>query len=539
MAPPDQHDLESGIVELQAIQQPLLLPSTSSPSSGQRFQEYHLSLQKACLSGEWKAAEKIHVDHPSCFEEKISRNGDTALHIAAAAGRHVFVKQFLAHNQVLDLELPNNEGNTAFFLAAASGVVDIVVDMQRFNQNLLNIPGGSGMKPIQIAVLQGHEKMVNHLLPHCFENLSHRERTDLLIATLEKDLYVRKQHQYNRKNELVEKLWKRVISSRNHESISELLSFPQPELLFVAIRMGNYEFVTTLIRHYPDLIWEKDHQRRTIFHAAVEYRQEKIFSHIFQLEGIRHLLTAYTNPFNGNNILHLAATLPEPEILDMASGPALQMQREILWFQAVESIVPRQYAHSENSIFTQVSNTEVTESTETPREMFNREHAQLRKDGENWMRKTSTSCMVVATLVATIVFQAIYQPPDKQNSEKLFWVFVISDAFSLLSSIASILTFLSILTSTYAEEDFLVSLPLKLMVGLVLLLFSILAILLVFIVSIIILLPYKSVWIIVAVFAWFTGVVYLRLHFPLLLVVYRSTFGTKYLFRHQHELFRD
>ncbi|XP_021763014.1 uncharacterized protein LOC110727733 isoform X2 [Chenopodium quinoa] len=469
MAPPDQHDLESGIVELQAIQQPLLLPSTSSPSSGQRFQEYHLSLQKACLSGEWKAAEKIHVDHPSCFEEKISRNGDTALHIAAAAGRHVFVKQFLAHNQVLDLELPNNEGNTAFFLAAASGVVDIVVDMQRFNQNLLNIPGGSGMKPIQIAVLQGHEKMVNHLLPHCFENLSHRERTDLLIATLEKDLYdvaweilqrdlddglatrrngnshtplhilarktqtesrnhlkyswisLRKQHQYNRKNELVEKLWKRVISSRNHESISELLSFPQPELLFVAIRMGNYEFVTTLIRHYPDLIWEKDHQRRTIFHAAVEYRQEKIFSHIFQLEGIRHLLTAYTNPFNGNNILHLAATLPEPEILDMASGPALQMQREILWFQAVESIVPRQYAHSENSIFTQVSNTEVTESTETPREMFNREHAQLRKDGENWMRKTSTSCMVVATLVATIVFQAIYQPPDKQNSEKLFW----------------------------------------------------------------------------------------------------------------------
>ncbi|XP_021762998.1 ankyrin repeat-containing protein ITN1-like [Chenopodium quinoa] len=586
MAPPEQIDLEVG------IPLPYVNPSSGvlMHDVGQLFEEYHLRLQKACLRGDWKAAEKIHENHPNCFQEKISRNGDTALHIAAAAGRDVFVKQLLTHahlhGQKLDLELPNNEGNTALYLAAASGKVNIVHQMRRLKPNLLNIPGGSGMKPIQIAVLQGHDKMVEHLLDHCFHDLSRNEQTDLLIATLEKDIYdvawkiiqkdkddeiatrrngnsltplhvlarkthiesrsylkydwipLRKQHQDHLKNELVENLWRRVISSRNHQKISELLSFPQPELLFVAIRMGNYEFVTTLIRHYPDLIWEKDHQRRTIFHAAVEYRQEKIFSHIFQLEGIRHLLTAYTNPFNRNNILHLAATLPEPEILGKASGAALQMQRELLWFQAVESIVPRQYAHSENSTLTQISDTEVMESTETPREMFNREHEQLRKDGENWMRKTSASCMVVAALVATIVFQAIFQPPNKQSNEKLFWVFVISDAFSLLSSTASILTFLSILTSTYAEEDFLVS-SLKLMVGLVLLLFSILAILLVFTVSIIILLPYKSVWIIVAVFAWFTGVIYLRLHFPLLVVVYRSTFGTKYLFRHQHELFRD
>ncbi|XP_056697129.1 uncharacterized protein [Spinacia oleracea] len=586
MAPPDRNDLELGITRDAQGSQPLL-------SSGQPFQDYHLCLQKACLRGDWKASEQIHARHSDCFHEKISRNGDTALHIAAAAGRYSFVKQLLAYaqstGQQLDLGLRNDEGNTAFFLAAASGVVEIVEEMQVLNRNLVNITGSKGMKPIQIAVLQGHEKMVNHLMPDCFEHLLNEERTDLLIATLEKDLYdvaltilkedgddglatrrngnsltplhvlarktqteshshlnynwnwnpLRKQHQDHRKHELVEHLWKRVIETKNHQKISDMLSFPQPELLFVAIQMGNYEFVTTLIRHYPDLIWEKDHKSRTIFHAAVEYRQEEIFSHIFQLEGIRHLLTAYMNPFNGNNILHLAASLPEPDILDSASGAALQMQRELLWFQAVENIVPRQYAHSENSILTQISDTEATESNETPREMFNREHAHLRIEGEKWMRKTSTSCMVVATLVATIVFQAIFQPPNKGNNEKLFWAFVISDAFSLLSSAASILTFLSILTSTYAEEDFLVSLPLKLMVGLAMLLFSILTILLVFTISIIILLPYKSVWIIVAVFAWFTGVVYIRLHFPLLVVVYRSTFGTKYLFRPQHELFRD
>ncbi|WMV15302.1 hypothetical protein MTR67_008687 [Solanum verrucosum] len=96
------------------------------------------------------------------------------------------------------------------------------------------------------------------------------------------------------------------------------------------------------------------------------------------------------------------------------------------------------------------------------------------KEGERWMKDTANSCMLVATLIATMVFAAGFTVPGGYNSDngipillKLygFRIFVISDAVALFSSIVSIIMFLSILTSRYAEDDFLVSLPTKLLFG--------------------------------------------------------------------------
>ncbi|XP_021763052.1 uncharacterized protein LOC110727774 isoform X2 [Chenopodium quinoa] len=508
------------------------------------FQDYHVRLYKAAFHGDWKSAHEIFVKDPKCFSEIISKNGNTALHIAAAAGKHKFVEELLAHANLTDTQLvqPNKAGNTAFCLAAASGVVDLVKEMEKHNSNLPNIGGNLGKKPIQMAAMQGHEKVVDHLMTY-FTNLSPEDRINLLITVIEKDLYVKnkwgkQEKDHNGKHELVQQVWKRVIRERDHESISSFLWFPSPGLLFEAIEVGNNEFIETLVREYPDLIWEVDKQQKTIFHVAVEYRQEKIFSHIFHLKDVNHLLTEYVHPITGNNILHLAASLPRPEILNKVSGAALQMQRELLWFQAVKSIVPYQFAHTKNRIIKKSNGIVTDVIEETPGEMYTRVHTNLRKEGEEWMRGTANSCMLVATLVSAMVFQAVFQSPGTHNNN-LKCAFVISDALSLLSSTASILTFLAILCSTYAEEDFLVSLPLKLIVGLATLLFSILTMLLAFTMAIITQSPNRSGWIIVAAFAWIVGGVYVWLHFPLLVMVCRSTFGAKYLFRPQYELLRD
>ncbi|KAG6593427.1 hypothetical protein SDJN03_12903, partial [Cucurbita argyrosperma subsp. sororia] len=90
--------------------------------------------------------------------------------------------------------------------------------------------------------------------------------------------------------------------------------------------------------------------------------------------------------------------------------------------------------------------------------------------------------MLVATLIATVVFAAAFTVPggndDKEGipifwQNKMFTVFVISDVAALVLSTTSILMFLSILTSRYAEKDFLVSLPTKLLFGLLTLFVSI------------------------------------------------------------------
>lgn len=118
----------------------------------------------------------------------------------------------------------------------------------------------------------------------------------------------------------------------------------------------------------------------------------------------------------------------------------------------------------------------------TPRELFTKSHQNLMIAGEKWMKDTASSCSLVGSLIATIMFAVAFTVPGGNNQEtgfpifldrKLFKIFIISDAISLFSSTASVLMFLGILTSRYAEDDFLKSLPTKLIIGLFTLFFSI------------------------------------------------------------------
>ncbi|CAA3005721.1 ankyrin repeat-containing NPR4-like isoform X1, partial [Olea europaea subsp. europaea] len=45
-------------------------------------------------------------------------------------------------------------------------------------------------------------------------------------------------------------------------------------------------------------------------------------------------------------------------------------------------------------------------------ELFTMEHENLRRAGEKWMKDTTTSCMVVVTLIATIAFAATFTVPQ-------------------------------------------------------------------------------------------------------------------------------
>ncbi|CAA2966411.1 ankyrin repeat-containing NPR4-like [Olea europaea subsp. europaea] len=104
------------------------------------------------------------------------------------------------------------------------------------------------------------------------------------------------------------------------------------------------------------------------------------------------------------------------------------------------------------------------------------------------MKDTTSSCMVVATLIATVAFAAAFTIPGGNNEigipvflkNKRFTVFVISDAVAMFSLATSVMIFLSILTSRYTEDDFLFSLPVKLMVGLISLFASIVCMVLTF-----------------------------------------------------------
>ncbi|KAJ0013894.1 hypothetical protein Pint_21623 [Pistacia integerrima] len=110
----------------------------------------------------------------------------------------------------------------------------------------------------------------------------------------------------------------------------------------------------------------------------------------------------------------------------------------------------------------------------TPRELFTVEHSELLKGAKVSTKKAASSCMTIASLVTVVMFAAAFSTVGNNGEigrsinrrKNLYQVFVIADAIALFCSSISMLNFLSILTLHCAEDDFLKSLPLKLMTGL-------------------------------------------------------------------------
>ncbi|CAN0911860.1 Ankyrin repeat-containing protein ITN1 [Linum grandiflorum] len=447
------------------------------PPRDKRFKGHprHVPLYLAALKGDWRTAKSYLQWHPTAIRAYITRGLETALHIAAGARHTVFVRKLVKKMSPDDLALQNKVGNTALCFAAVSGLTEIAKVLVNKNRKLPLVRGSKGATPLYMAVLLGKRDMVWYLYSVTDDNdLSGEDRIGLLVAAITSDLFVPDANliyymklSHIQALELAKRLWDQILQLDN-SSVKEFIRTPT-RLLFTATELGMVEFVTVLIRSYPDLIWKVDEHSRSIFHTAVVHRQEKVFSLINEIGALKDFIAIYKDEEN-NNMLHLAGKLPHPSRLNSDSGAALQLRREILWFKEVERIV--------QPLYTEMKNADGT----TPHDLFSTEHKKLAREGEKWMKETASSCMVVATLITTMMFAAAFTVPGGNNQEtgrplylktKSFLIFAISDALALVSSATSILIFLSILTSRYAEEDFLSSLPNKLLTGLLTLFISI------------------------------------------------------------------
>jgi len=121
------------------------------------------------------------------------------------------------------------------------------------------------------------------------------------------------------------------------------------------------------------------------------------------------------------------------------------------------------------------------EDGKKPYDVFIESHEELVKAGEKWTKDTATCYIAVASLVLTIMFAAAFTIPGGNNQtgtpisldQNTFKMFLLADSVSIITSATSVLFFISILTSRCHAIDFLKVLPMKLITGLALLLFSV------------------------------------------------------------------
>lgn len=180
---------------------------------------------------------------------------------------------------------------------------------------------------------------------------------------------------------------------------------------------------------------------------------------------------------------------------------------------------------------------EKNENMKTPLTLFSDEHKVLAKEGERWMKNTAGSSMIVGTLISAVMFTTAFTVPGGNNNvtglpimleteRKPFLLFMGSNALSMFTSSTSILMFLGILTARYAEEDFLKSLPTKLIFGIACLFLSIVTMMISFGTALYLMLIKQLAWVSypIIVFSIIPVALFSLLQFPLLVEMINRTY---------------
>ncbi|KAI3826016.1 hypothetical protein L1987_00057 [Smallanthus sonchifolius] len=468
----------------------------------QDFLDIGVPLYTASIEGDLKAAKVILKGHGYLVRYSITERKETPLHVAAAGHSIKFVRYLVNMMSMVDLELQNEDGNTAFCIAAISGNVGMAKIMFEKNQTLPIFRGSENKMPLYLAAFHGNRDMVAFLYDQLSDKIgwTNDDMDGVLLKCIQADIFDVAQRILKENVELPQDkhasdvlqvlaqkrgsfyenrrfyfymrftslafllvnnrnatpflrlLWKRIMK-RPKDVIDEILRGPMIEkdemkiypsrILFIAAKMNNTQFLVELIREYPDLIWKINDDGQTIFHISVSYRHRRVYRLLYEIGSMKNLITPITDQ-QGNNILHFAAMMPQKNGYEDWLTTPFQMFSEYLWYKEVKSILPPPYREVKN------------EAGQTPQELFIESHKDLVSEGMKSINDTINISMVVAALVCAIGFAVAYSIPggfdEKDGSpvfidDSYFMDFVLLDAISFLLSTTSVIFFLSIILS--------------------------------------------------------------------------------------------
>ncbi|XP_076889134.1 uncharacterized protein LOC143539815 [Bidens hawaiensis] len=497
------------------------------------------------------AAARLLVEQNSDMTRVPNPYHNTPLKLAAWHGHKETLKYLLEVTRDL---LPGEEGVSPYTgvaggdlitLTIMAGFYDVALEIIDLHPNILLESDRNGKTALQILAQKPEifpsgsrlgfwGRMIYSLIPvkkiqatthSCNSFISNHGILCVIVAPTIKNIHDIK---VNNKlsSSLVERICKIVIEKVDHDITWNILR----SAITTAVKYGTHELIEECILTYPGIIWY-DVGGFCLFLAAIKQRQERVYNLVHQMSGHKVFAATQLDGEENENALHIAAKLAPPHRLNVVTGAALQMQRELQWFQEVEKFIEPSYKEDLNK------------KGQTPRMVFTEAHKDLLAEGQQWMKDTASSCTVVAALLVTMAFAAAFTLPggNQDNGNPMFltyntfMLFIVSDAVALFSSSTSVLMFLGILTSRYAEDDFLYALPKRLTIGLLSLFMSIAATMIAFSSALALVLKDKVTWI-AAPLIIATSIpvcLFALLQFPLLVELVNSTYGRS-VFRQQN-----
>ncbi|XAR61166.1 Non-specific serine/threonine protein kinase [Bertholletia excelsa] len=453
-------------------------------SSSQEEERATKMLFKSAMKNDWSQVVKIYEENRTIRKSKITRAGDTALHLAVLDGQEKVVENLV---QLIDekdtLKVQNEQGNTPLHLAAEFGSVKMCKCITTQNHELIGVRNNESETPFFVAVLNGnkdaflflHNLCESHNINgydycrrsngdnilHCAINGEYFDLAFQVILRYENLVNYVNQDGFSPLHVLASK--PSVFSSVKHLGWfgKIIYSYKKETPILLAAKNGIKEMMESILNCFPVAIHDMNSEKKNAVLLAVEYRQPHVYKMLDERDILKDSIFRKVDQ-DGNSTLHLAAKQGESPPRHIP-GAALQMQWEIKWHEFVKNSMPLHFFPRYNN------------ASQTAKDVFSDTHKTLVKEGGEWLTKTSESCSVVAALIATVAFATASTVPGGVKQESgtpilenyaAFDIFAISSVVALCFSVSALVMFLAILTSRYQEKDFKRSLPRKLLLGL-------------------------------------------------------------------------
>ncbi|BFG43102.1 hypothetical protein CerSpe_293760 [Prunus speciosa] len=114
-------------------------------------------LFKITMKSQWKEVVRIYSQEPKAHKAKITRTGDTALHIAVSDGQEEHVERLVQLVTIEELQIQNDRGNTPLHLAASMGNVRMCECIAKDHPSLVTVLNKDNETPLFLAALHGRK----------------------------------------------------------------------------------------------------------------------------------------------------------------------------------------------------------------------------------------------------------------------------------------------------------------------------------------------------------------------------------------------
>ncbi|XP_044465223.1 ankyrin repeat-containing protein At5g02620-like isoform X2 [Mangifera indica] len=372
------------------------------------------------------------------------KRGDLQLHLAARAGNLSRVKEILQNCGESDskelLSKQNQEGETPLYVAAENGHALVVGEMLKYmDLEIASIGARNGFDPFHVAAKQGHLDVLKELLS-VFPNLV--MTTDLSCTTA-----------------------LHTAAAQGHIDVVDFLLETDSNLakiarnngktaLHSAARMGHVEVVKSLLGKDPSTGFRVDKKGQAAIHMAVKGQNEEIVLELVKLGP--SVLTLGDN--RGNTALHIATQKGRNQIvccllpvegidvnaLNKAGESPLDIADKLGNQELVAVLKEAGAIHSKDC-------GKPPNSAKQLKQTVKKIAKNLKKLHISGLNNAINSATVVAVLIATVAFAAIFTVPGQYVEEKsggdslgqahiarnaAFIIFFVFDSLALFISLA-------------------------------------------------------------------------------------------------------